>query len=126
MDYLKTYIYLIVAIKLLFIILGIYNLYLKRSIAKKSKKDDVAKQQKVEFWKDRIEFIFVFLMSILLIYLFNPRFNNARLINSETKTLLCLFGFVLLLTAKWSTFFKESRSFKKIQSVLGRNDQTPQ
>ena len=33
---------------------------------------------------------------------------------------LILFGIFLLITAKWSEFFKESKMFKRIQTALGK------
>ena len=120
MNYFTMYITLIFIVKIIFIVLAIYNLYLKKGVSKT--KENVSKQLEVEFWKDRVEFIFVFLMSLLLIYLFNPRFNNTNMINKETKILLTLFGFILLITAKWNDFFTESKTFKKVQTVLGRNN----
>ena len=44
------------------------------------------------------------MMSILLIYLFNPRVDRSVLIDKETKILLYLFGFILLIIAKWNLF----------------------
>ena len=58
-------------------------------------------------------------MSILLIYLFNPRKGEMVMINGETKILLYLFGIVLLITAKWGDFFHEAKWFKRIQSSVG-------
>jgi len=55
-------------------------------------------------------------MSLLLLYLFNPRKPDI-VIEGETKILLFLFGFVLLITAKWDIFFQESKWFKRIQEV---------
>ena len=108
------YITTIFIVKILFICLAIYGLYLK---AKKSK--DVKKTQTIQFWKERMEFVFITLMSILLIYLFNPRSaSKTVMIDGETKLLLYLFGFVLLLTEPWSNFIHESPFFKKFQSVL--------
>jgi hypothetical protein len=69
--------------------------------------------EKVTFWKGRLEFIFVFLMSFLLIYLFNPRTSRLNKVTGETKLLLYLFGFVLLLTANWETFITEAKWFRK-------------
>jgi hypothetical protein len=57
-------------------------------------------------------------MAVLLIYLFNPRKNRMVMINNETQMLLFLFGVVLIITADWKIFFKESNIFKKIQFVL--------
>ncbi len=114
MSYFNMYVIIIFIVKILFICLAIYGLYLK---AKKSK--DKKKMQTVQFWKERMEFMFITLMSILMIYLFNPRTSNkAVMIDGETKLLLYLFGFVLLLTENWSNFIHESPFFKKFQSIL--------
>ncbi len=113
MKYFDIFITLIFIVKLLFVCLALYSLYLK---SKKSK--DTKLIQTIQFWKERIEFIFITLMSILLIYLFNPRANNLGAIDRETKFLLYLFGFVLLLTENWSSFLHESNIFKKFQSIL--------
>jgi hypothetical protein len=113
MKYFDMYITLIFIVKICFIISAIYLLYLK---AKKPK--DKKSMENIKFWKERIEFIFITLMSILLIFLFNPRYNNIIMIDKETKLLLYLFGFVLLLTENWSSFIYESPWFKKLQVIL--------
>jgi len=88
--------------------------------AKGKKKSDVNK--KIEYWKERIEFIFEILMAFLLIYLFNPRTDHKSLIDPHVKLLLYLFGFILLITAKWSTFIEESVWFKELQETLGKHE----
>ena len=93
------YITFIFLIKIGFIIMSITHFYLK---AKGKKNSDLDKH--ILYWKERFEFIFITMMSILLIYLFNPRVNRTLLINKETKILLYLFGFILLITAKWNLF----------------------
>ena len=115
MSYLHYYIYLIIAIKFGFVLMAVTYIYLK---AKGDKDSDLAKN--IEFWKARFEFIFVILMSILLIYLFNPRYNNQVHIDYEMKILLYLFGFILVITAKWSAFFEEAKWFKELQGVVGK------
>jgi uncharacterized membrane protein YiaA len=74
--------------------------------------------QQFLFWKERIEFVFIILMSFLLIYLFNVTTNRLSMIDHETKLLLFLFGFVLIITAKWDTFFEESEIFKDVQGAV--------
>ena len=113
MDYYTIYISIIFLVKIVFVILAFTHLYLE---FKNKSKSDLDKQ--VLFWKQRIEFIFITLMSFLLIYLFNPRKNRLFMINNETKLLLYLFGIVLIITAKWETFFKTSDVFKKIQTIV--------
>lgn len=113
MNKYDIYITFIFLIKIGFIIMAITHVYLQ---VKGDKKSDLDK--KILFWKERFEFIFIALMSILLIYIFNPRADRINLIDKETKILLYLFGFILLITAKWDIFIKESPFFKKIQNTI--------
>jgi hypothetical protein len=57
-------------------------------------------------------------MSVLLIYLFNPRTERSVMIDYETKLLLYLFGFILLITADWGVFIHETPLFKKFQKIV--------
>jgi L-asparagine transporter-like permease len=107
------YIYLIILIKVCFILLAISHIYLKAKGKSNSELDKT-----ILYWKDRSEFIFIFLMAILLIILFNPRNNKSMTITNETKILLYLFGIILLITAKWSDFIKESKWFSKVQKAV--------
>ena len=93
--------------------LSITYLYLKIKGDEKSKT-----YKNITFWKKRTEFIFIALMAILLIYLFNPRTDRSVMIDYETKLLLYLFGFILLITAKWGDFIHENPLFKKFQKVV--------
>jgi len=108
---------LIFVIKLAFIILAITQIYLK--IYKTSNSLLVST---VDYWKSRVEFVFVFLMAGLLIYLFAPPMNKSVDIAGEPKLLLFLFGTILLTTAKWGDFFNESPTIIKLQDILGLNE----
>jgi hypothetical protein len=113
MKYFDIYISLIFFLKISFIILAISHLYYKTKGELDSKNDKI-----VVYWKERVEFLFITLMAILLIYLFNPRINRIVIIDTETKILLYLFGFILILTAKWDIFFHESKWFSYVQKVV--------
>ena len=107
------FISLIFVIKITFILLTVIYLYLK------IKGEDNSKfGENIFSLKNKFEFIFILLMAILLIYLFNPINNNINLIDKEAKILLYLFGIVLLVTAKWSEFIHESKWFKYIQKIM--------
>jgi hypothetical protein len=114
MDKYTMFIYLIFVIKLGFILMTITHIYLKIK-----GKTDSNLDKNILYWKERFEFVFVLLMSALLIYLFNPRKDRGTLIDGETKILLYLFGFVLLITANWGDFFDEAKWFKYIQESVG-------
>ena len=102
-DMYVTFIFLI---KIGFILMAVSHIYLK---LKGKEHSDLDKT--ILYWKERFEFIFIATMAVLLIYLFNPRTDKIILIDKETKILLYLFGFVLLITAKWDIFIKESKFF---------------
>jgi len=108
------WIYLIFTIKIVFLILAFIHIY---DIVK-GKEGDAA-DLKIVYWKNRVEFIFSLMMSCLLIYLFYPgRGNKAITLDYETKLLLFLFGFILIITAKWSVFIKESKFVKKVKGSI--------
>jgi L-asparagine transporter-like permease len=106
------YITFIFLIKIGFIVLAISHLYLKIK-----HKENTETDKKILYWKERFEFIFIALMAVLLIYLFNPRTDRSVIIDKETKILLYLFGFILILTAKWEIFFHESKLLNYIQQI---------
>lgn len=114
MNKYDMYITFIFLIKIGFILMAILHIYLK---AKGKEQSDLDK--KISYWKERFEFIFIATMALLLIYLFNPRKNRITMIDYETSLLLYLFGFVLIITAKWDLFFKESPIMKKFQKSVG-------
>jgi uncharacterized BrkB/YihY/UPF0761 family membrane protein len=80
MDYFTSYIFVIFAVKILFILFAITSLYVKFR-----GKENSNLYKSLFYWKGRIEFIFVVLMSFLLIYLFNPRKDKTNMINAESK-----------------------------------------
>lgn len=108
----SAFVTFIIILKAIFILLSITKMVVKHRKPENKKLVD-----RLEFWRERIEFIFVICMAILLIYIFYP--GSKKLIDQETKFLFYLFGVILLFTAKWGTFFKESPALLKLQSVLG-------
>ena len=115
MNKYNMYITAIFVIKIGFILMAITHVYLEM---KGKEKTDLDK--KILFWKERFDFIFTALMSVLVIYIFNPRYNNFNLIDKETKVLFYLFGFVLIITAKWRIFFEQSPLLKISKLLLNK------
>jgi hypothetical protein len=120
MDYLVyfySYIYLIILFKLSFIFFLILYFYYKFK-SKQHPENITYKKNLVinENIKNQLGKIFTFLMSILLIILFNPRNNKQHLIslitNNKTQYLLFIYGFILLFTIDWSTFIPISNTIK--------------
>jgi hypothetical protein len=113
MNKYNLYITFIILLKAGFIILALTHLYFKFKHQEHSPTDE-----KVLYWKERIEFIFIITMALLLIYIFNPRSNNLQVIDKETKILFYLFGFILLITAKWDPFMRETKWYKYLQEIV--------
>jgi hypothetical protein len=103
MKYFDMYITLIFFVKIIFIILAVYIFYLQAK-----KPQDVTLLKKMKDWKEKFEFMFVTLMSVLLVYIFYPKADRIGMIDKETKLLLFLFGIVLLLTEHWINFIDKT------------------
>jgi len=114
MKYFNMYITFAFFVKILFIILAVINIFLKLK-GKGDSKLDI----KIEYWKQRVEFVFVASMALLMIYLFAPTTNRLQQIDKETKLLFFLFGIILLITAKWDDFIRETKLFLLLQKSIG-------
>jgi hypothetical protein len=113
MNKYNMYITFIIGLKVIFIFLASGHLYLQIQ-----GKKDTQLDKNIVYWEKKVEFVFITFIACLLIYLFSPNTNRNILIDHETKLLLFLFGFMLLITANWEEFFKESAIFKEFQSVV--------
>jgi hypothetical protein len=99
MNYYDKFIYLVIFIKFIFVFLGIYLVYIKRK-----EPNNKNKINRITHFKKKLETIFITFMSLLLIYLFNPRYTkNEVILDYETRLLLFLFGFILLVTRDWES-----------------------
>ena len=96
---------IIILFKIIFIILLISQFYFKYKEPNNTKR-----LNNLKLWRKQIEFIFIFSMSLLLIYLFNPRINRLYMVDTETRLLLYLFGFILIISADWEKFLNDSKS----------------
>ena len=112
---LDFFILFIVIIKISFIISAVGNAISSRS-------DNVKVQllqPKFKWLKDRTEFIFVCSMSLLLIIYFRP--GSHLQVYNESRILFFIFGIILLFTANWGLFVKESYWFKILSDTFGLN-----
>ena len=107
---------LIIMIKVIFILLKGLAFY-NRVMGIK----DTLFSTNVLFWADRVEFIYTFLMAILIIALFKNAVKVGVLCiyDKETIFLMYVFGFILLFTADWNEFISESTIITNIQIMLG-------
>ena len=107
---------LIIIIKVIFILLKLTAFY-NRVMGNK----DTLFSTNVLFWADRVEFIYTFLMAILIIALFKNAVKVGALCiyDKETIFLMYVFGFILLFTADWNEFISESTIITNVQNILG-------
>jgi len=96
------FIFFIIFIKVIFILSAIGHIILSHNSSSQASKIDA----KLLFWKQRTEFIFIASMALLLIYYFKP--GRVKHIDTETSFLFFLFGIILIFTANWGLFIKES------------------
>ena len=112
-SYFVVFIYLL---KLSFILLSLYKIYIK----KRTPYDEVH-IQRVQIIRERIEFIFIISMAILLLSCFYPG-SKDQPISHDKRVLFFIFGTILIITAKWEDFFNESPSLREVQRIIGQNN----
>jgi hypothetical protein len=115
----------IVIIKIFFILTAIGNVILTHVVKKNataataadkaSAAATAAKAANLLYWKERTEFIFIICMAILLIYYFKP--GTSKPMNRETGLLFFLFGWILIITAKWNIFFTQAKWYSNISGA---------
>lgn len=114
MNNLDYFVYFIYVIKILFILFAITHLILKFK-----HKVNTKLYKNIVFLKKRFEFIFVFCMAILLIYVFNSKHNKNDANREDVRFLLYLFGFILLIDADWKTYIGDSYLLQKVRDIFG-------
>jgi hypothetical protein len=110
-DYFITF---LLIIKVLFVVCALARVYLEH---KKGEKNEEL-IGKVEYWKDRFEFIFIAGMSLLLLYFFFPRNNKPIVTTFETRFLFFVYGIIIFVKLDWALFVNESKVFDLIQRVI--------
>ena len=98
-------IYDIFIIFILFLKIVYYILFISLSILHKYNITNKTIEN-LDYWNKKINFVFNVLISILIIYIFNPFYNNLHLIDLNLKLLFFAFGFIYLLSANWNIFYE--------------------
>jgi hypothetical protein len=104
MNLLRAYVFLIVLVKIFYFFFILRSIHLRYKLKyNPNDKNDKASLQISDHLKHQIELIFTMLVAILLIIIFNP-INKKIIIDSETRTILYIFGILLIITADWGSF----------------------
>lgn len=116
MGYLRMYLILVVCVKFLFLYFALRHLYFRAMLLKNPTNvvyKDSLERSKTR--KDQTEFVFTNMMALLFIYIFNPRHQNEKYITKETKLLMYIFGFIIIITSDWNQFISESTIFNVLK-----------
>ena len=113
---LESIIYFIIGIKILFLLSAIGSIFFK--YYKHDSTTSEILDTKFSYWKDQTEFIYITSMALLLLFIFNPWYKHQKYIDEKMRFLFFLFGIVLIITAKWGIFIKESHWYQKISNSL--------
>jgi hypothetical protein len=90
-------------VKGLFLFFVVWNFYLKKKHGNGS--DETKLEKRISYCKNLTENLFMVLVSILLIYLFNPYHDNKYLLDDKyVKALLFIYGILMLITFDWTVF----------------------
>ena len=68
----------------------------------------------LEYWNQVCHFIFYILISLMLIYIFNPFKDKTYLIDNTVRFLFFILGIIYLFNVNWTLFFK-SKIIDEIQ-----------
>jgi len=88
----------------LFFFFVVWNFYLKKKNKKNGNKAKTKLEKRISYYKNLTENIFIILVSLLLIYLFNPYHDNKYLDDKYVKVLFFIYGILTLVTFDWNEF----------------------
>ena len=101
------FIYFIILVKGLFLFFVVWNFYLKKKHGNGGGNGsaETKLEKRISYCKNLTENLFMVLVSVLLIYLFNPYHENKYLLDDKyVKTLLFIYGILMLITFDWTVF----------------------
>ena len=119
-----NFIIFIIFVKIIFVIFTLIEKYYGYQIIHNPLTAD-KKQYYVEnytwafYWKEWLEFIFIILMALVCIIIFYPYYSDTIYIDKETRLLLFIYGFIILITANWSIIFNLPPWVSQLQSIVG-------
>ena len=108
--YFVTFLFIV---KILFAILAVVHIYLKRT-----GKDDTKTDEFVTFWKERLEFVFIIGVSLLLMIFFFPGRKIQMEPTFEMRFLFFVYGIIILINVDWKIFVGESPFLETVQKVV--------
>ena len=118
MNYYNNFILCVFLSKILFVVCGVWHFILVRK-----NKGENELSLRLSTLKEYFEFIFLASMALLSMYLFNPLAEIRPAINRETRLLLFIFGFIVLINCKWELVVGHYKWLALLQYFIsGRRD----
>lgn len=108
--YFVTFLFIV---KILFAILAVVHIYLKRT-----GKEDSKISEFVAFWKERLEFVFIIGVSLLLMIFFFPGRKIQMEPTFEMRFLFFVYGIIILINLDWKIFIGESPVLEIVQKIV--------
>ena len=118
-----NFIIFIIFVKVIFVVFALIERYYEYKITKSTTSTE--KQQYTQnynwaiYWKERLEFLFIILMALVCIVIFYPFYSDTLYIDKETRLLLFIYGFIILITANWSVIQRLPPWIVKLQNMVG-------
>ena len=126
----SKFIIFIIFIKLVFLVFLIiekyYSYQLYHNPSAIEQKYDSENYNWAIYWKERLELIFIILMAFVCIIVFYPYYSDTIFIDKETRLLLFIYGFIILLTANWNILFHIPPWLTGLKQQSSKNSQSSQ
>jgi len=117
-----NFILFVIFIKVLFIISAIITFLLKMKIkmSKNNNNNTINIYNHLFVCKETLEFIFIICTGLICIIVFYPYYKDQVIIDRNTRLLLFIYGFIILITANWSILTNQLPSwFLDLQKIFG-------
>ena len=121
--YYDNFIIFIIFIKIVFVVFALIERYYQLKIKQggSNLKENTAKYNWAVYWKERLEFIFIILVSLVCLIVFFPFYKNEIYIDTHTRLLLFIYGAIIIITANWSVVNNLPQWFIEIQNTVGKS-----
>jgi hypothetical protein len=116
-----NYILFIIFIKILFIIFAVVTFLLKTKMkySKNNDKKIISIYNNLSLCKETLEFLYIISTALVCIIVFYPFYKDRVIIDKNTRLLLFLYGFIILITANWNILTQLPSWFIDMQKIIG-------
>jgi len=121
MNFFRIYLNAVIVIKFFYLYFTVREIYFRYKSVKQPKNNNYKeKLEQVRHYKTQTDFVFMVSMAFLFIFIFNPWKNNDKYLDTHSKYLMYIFGFIILFTSDWNVFISDSTILKMLE--INRKD----